>query len=95
MGGDCSTHLRGGGQGHSRVVADAEAIGAFRAHQRLVPGCVQQVTYMAGSAASQAFLLSFSQALCAEFAPAGVMVRTLVPAPSATDFDRQSDRPGR
>ena len=50
----------------------------------------QPVPYMAVYAASKAFVQSFSQALYAELAPAGVLVQTLVPAPTATEFDRQA-----
>ena len=46
--------------------------------------------YMAVYAASKAFVQSFNQALFAELAPAGVLMQTLVLAPTATDFDRQS-----
>lgn len=48
----------------------------------------QPVPYMAVYAASKAFVQSFSQALFEELAAAGVLVQTLVPAPTATEFDR-------
>ena len=54
------------------------------------PAAYQPVPYMAVYAASKAFVQSFSQALYAELAPAGVLVQTLVPAPTATEFDRQA-----
>jgi short-subunit dehydrogenase len=50
----------------------------------------QPVPYMAVYAASKAFVQSFSQALYAELAPARVLVQTLVPAPTVTDFDQQA-----
>ncbi len=48
----------------------------------------QPVPYMAIYAASKAFVHSFSQALHEELFPKGVLVQTLVPGPTATEFDR-------
>jgi hypothetical protein len=50
----------------------------------------QPVPYMAVYGASKAFVQSFSQALFEELAPAGVLVQTLVPAPTATEFDQRA-----
>ena len=50
----------------------------------------QPVPYMAVYGASKAFVQSFSQALYEELAPAGVLVQTLVPAPTATEFDQRA-----
>jgi short-subunit dehydrogenase len=49
---------------------------------------LQPVPYMAVYGASKAFVHSFSQALSEELRTAGVQVQTLVPAPTATEFDR-------
>ena len=43
---------------------------------------------MAVYAASKAFVHSFSQALHEELSDKGVLVQTLVPGPTATEFDR-------
>lgn len=51
----------------------------------------QPVPYMAVYAASKAFVHAFSQALYGEWAERGVLVQTLVPGPTATEFD---DRAG-
>ena len=50
----------------------------------------QPVPYMAVYGASKAFVQSFSQALYEELAHAGVLVQTLVPAPTATEFDQRA-----
>jgi len=50
----------------------------------------QPVPYMAVYGASKAFVQSFSQALFEELGAAGVLVQTLVPAPTATEFDRRA-----
>jgi short-subunit dehydrogenase len=50
----------------------------------------QPVPYMAVYGASKAFVQSFSQALFEELATAGVLVQTLVPAPTETEFDRHA-----
>lgn len=47
----------------------------------------QPVPYMAVYAANKAFLHSFSQALHGEWKAHGVLVQTLVPGPTATEFD--------
>lgn len=49
---------------------------------------LQPVPYMAVYAASKAFVSSFSQALHGEWADRGVLVQTLVPGPTETEFDR-------
>ena len=51
---------------------------------------LQPVPYMAVYAASKAFVHSFSLALHEELAAVGVHVQTLVPGPTATDFDRRA-----
>ena len=45
------------------------------------------VPYMAVYAASKAFVSSFSQALYQECKDSGIIVHTLVPGPTATEFD--------
>lgn len=50
----------------------------------------QPVPYMAVYGASKAFVQSFSLALYEEMAGKGVLVQTLVPAPTATEFDRRA-----
>lgn len=52
------------------------------------PAALQPVPYMATYAATKAFVSSFSQALHGEWKGRGVLVQTLVPGPTATDFDR-------
>lgn len=47
----------------------------------------QPVPFMATYAATKAFVLSFSQALHAEWAERGILVQALVPGPTATEFD--------
>lgn len=51
------------------------------------PASYQPVPYMAVYAASKAFLQSFSQALHGEWKERGVMVQTLVPGPTESEFD--------
>ena len=51
------------------------------------PAAYQPVPYMAGYAAAKSFVLSFSQALHGEWGPRGVLVQTLVPGPTETEFD--------
>jgi short-subunit dehydrogenase len=50
----------------------------------------QPVPYMAVYAASKAFLHSFSQALHGEWKQYGILVQTLVPGPTATEFDAKA-----
>ena len=47
----------------------------------------QPVPYMAAYAASKAFIQQFSQALFGEWSERGILVQTLVPGPTATQFD--------
>lgn len=49
--------------------------------------CYQPVPFMAVYAASKSFVQSFSQALYGEWRERGVLVQTLVPGPTATEFD--------
>jgi uncharacterized protein len=51
------------------------------------PAALQPVPYMAVYAATKAFVHSFSQALYGEWKSRGVTVQTLVPGPTATEFD--------
>jgi short-subunit dehydrogenase len=51
------------------------------------PAALQPVPYMAVYAATKAFVHSFSQALYGEWNSRGVTVQTLVPGPTATEFD--------
>lgn len=51
------------------------------------PAALQPVPYMAVYAASKTFVHSFSQALYGEWRERGVLVQTLVPGPTATEFD--------
>jgi short-subunit dehydrogenase len=50
----------------------------------------QPVPFMAVYAATKAFVQSFSQALYGEWKDRGVLVQTLVPGPTATEFDARS-----
>lgn len=50
--------------------------------------CYQPVPYMAVYAATKAFVQSFSQALHGEWQRRGVLVQTLVPGPTDTQFDK-------
>ena len=52
------------------------------------PAALQPVPYMAAYAASKAFVQSFSLALHEEWRGRGVYVQTLVPGPTASEFDR-------
>ena len=51
------------------------------------PASLQPVPYMAVYAASKSFVHSFSQALYGEWKARGVLVQTLVPGPTASEFD--------
>ncbi|MGH8854626.1 MAG: SDR family NAD(P)-dependent oxidoreductase [Telluria sp.] len=51
------------------------------------PASYQPIPYMAVYAASKAFLQSFSLALHGEWKARGVMVQTLVPGPTESEFD--------
>lgn len=51
------------------------------------------IPYMATYAASKAFVASFSQALYGEWAKRGILVQTLVPGPTETEFDLQAGAP--
>lgn len=53
----------------------------------------QPVPYMAVYAASKAFVAQFSFALHEELAKTGVLVQTLVPGPTATEFDALAGAP--
>lgn len=50
----------------------------------------QPVPYMAVYAAAKAFIHSFSLALSEEWKDKGVLVQTLVPGPTATEFDQNA-----
>jgi short-subunit dehydrogenase len=50
----------------------------------------QPVPFMAVYAATKAFVQSFSQALYGEWKDRGVLVQTLVPGPTATEFDTKA-----
>ena len=50
----------------------------------------QPVPYMAAYGASKAFVQSFSLALFEELRTVGVLVQTLVPAPTVTEFDQRA-----
>lgn len=54
------------------------------------PAAFQPVPYMAVYAASKAFLHSLSLALHEEWRERGVYVQTLVPGPTATEFDQKA-----
>jgi uncharacterized protein len=51
------------------------------------PASYQPIPYMAVYAASKAFIQSFSQALHGEWKDRGVLVQTLVPGPTESEFD--------
>lgn len=51
------------------------------------PAALQPVPYMAGYAAAKAYVHAFGQALHGEWAGRGILVQTLVPGPTATEFD--------
>ncbi|MBK8754892.1 MAG: SDR family NAD(P)-dependent oxidoreductase [Candidatus Competibacteraceae bacterium] len=50
----------------------------------------QPVPFMAAYAATKAFVHSFSQALYGEWKDRGVLVKTLIPGPTATEFDAKA-----
>jgi hypothetical protein len=50
----------------------------------------QPVPYMATYAATKAFVQSFSQALYGEWKDRGILVQTLVPGPTQTEFDAKA-----
>ncbi|CDH46510.1 SDR family NAD(P)-dependent oxidoreductase [Candidatus Contendibacter odensensis] len=50
----------------------------------------QPVPFMATYAATKAFVHSFSQALYGEWKERGVLVKTLIPGPTATEFDAKA-----
>ena len=54
------------------------------------PAAYQPIPYMAVYAASKAFVHSFSQALYGEWRARGVLVQTLVPGPTDTEFDAKA-----
>ncbi len=54
------------------------------------PAAFQPVPYMAVYAATKAFVHSFSQALYGEWKDYGVLVQTLVPGPTKTEFDEKA-----
>lgn len=54
------------------------------------PAAFQPIPYMAVYAASKAFLHSFSLALHGEYLDKGILVQTLVPGPTSTDFDKKA-----
>ncbi|MBN1932683.1 MAG: SDR family NAD(P)-dependent oxidoreductase [Desulfobacterales bacterium] len=51
------------------------------------PAAYNPIPYMAVYAATKAFVSSFSQALYGEWRDRGVLVQTLVPGPTETEFD--------
>lgn len=54
------------------------------------PAAYQPVPFMAAYAASKAFVHSFSQALHGEWKDYGILVQTLVPGPTDTEFDAKA-----
>ncbi|HEY3196418.1 MAG TPA: SDR family NAD(P)-dependent oxidoreductase [Nitrospirales bacterium] len=54
------------------------------------PAALQPVPFMAVYAATKAFVHSFSQALYGEWSDRGVLVQTLSPGPTATEFDAKA-----
>lgn len=54
------------------------------------PAALQPVPYMAAYAASKAFVHNFSLALYEEWRGRGVYVQTLLPGPTATEFDAKA-----
>lgn len=54
------------------------------------PAALQPVPYMAVYAAAKAYLHALAQALHAELAGRGILVQTLVPGPTATEFDQMA-----
>lgn len=51
------------------------------------PAALQPVPYMAVYAAAKAYIHALGQALHGEWAQLGILVQTLVPGPTATEFD--------
>lgn len=51
------------------------------------PAALQPVPYMTVYAATKAFIHSFSQALYGEWKERGILVQTLLPSPTETEFD--------
>ncbi len=51
------------------------------------PAALQPVPYMAVYAATKSFVDNFSQALYGEWMNRGILVQTLLPGPTATEFD--------
>jgi uncharacterized protein len=54
------------------------------------PAAFQPVPYMAVYAATKAFVSSLSQALFEEWKDRGVLVQTLIPGPTDTEFDKRA-----
>jgi hypothetical protein len=54
------------------------------------PAALQPIPFMAVYAATKAFVHSFSLALCGEWRDRGVLVQTLCPGPTATEFDAKA-----
>lgn len=54
------------------------------------PAAYQPVPYMAVYAATKAFVHSFSQALHGEWKDRGVLIKTLIPGPTQTEFDAKA-----
>jgi short-subunit dehydrogenase len=54
------------------------------------PACYQPVPYMAVYAASKAFVHSVSQALHGEWKEYNILVQTLVPGPTESEFDQKA-----
>ena len=54
------------------------------------PAALQPIPYMAVYAATKAFVHSFSQALYGEWKSKGILVQTLVPGPTSTEFDKKA-----
>ncbi|MDC0666189.1 SDR family NAD(P)-dependent oxidoreductase [Nannocystis radixulma] len=54
------------------------------------PASYQPVPYMAVYAATKAFVQSFSQALHGEWKERGILVQTLVPGPTESEFDAKA-----
>ena len=69
---------------------DLASFGASAVINVSSPAAYQPVPYMAVYAASKAFVQSFSQALHGEWKEHGILVQTLVPGPTATEFDAKA-----
>lgn len=54
------------------------------------PAALQPVPFMAVYAASKSFVHDFSQALYGEWQARGIRVQTLIPGPTATEFDAKA-----